>query len=150
MIQRFLFAASAVLAGLLVLACAPGTASQTTGPTARVNPVDSVELTQPVEILFWHRQTGTSDELQQKLINEFNSTNQWKIKVTAESLVDYNRLYQKILAAVQAGATPDVVAAFENQAGGYYGAGAVVPFDDYIASTKYGLSEADLKDYIPA
>jgi ABC-type glycerol-3-phosphate transport system substrate-binding protein len=148
MIRRFGFAVSALLAGLLLLACAPGTVSQTTDTTtSRANPVDAVELTQPVEILFWHRQTGTSDELQQKLIDQFNATNQWKIKVSAESLVDYNRLYQKILAAVQAGATPDVVAAFENQAGDYYDAGAVVPFDDYIGSTKYGLTATDLADY---
>ncbi len=151
MIRRLVLSASAALAGLLMLACAPGTPSeQPSGAFTQANPVDSVQLTQPVEILFWHRQTGTSQDLQQKLIDEFNAKNQWKIKVTAESLVDYNRLYQKILAAVQAGATPDVVAAFENQAGDYYDAGAVVPFDDYIASKTWGLNENDLKDYIPA
>jgi len=151
MIRRLVLSASAAIAGLLMLACAPGTPSeQPTGAFTQANPVDSVQLAQPVEILFWHRQTGTSQDLQQKLIDEFNAKNQWKIKVTAESLVDYNRLYQKILAAVQAGATPDVVAAFENQAGDYYDAGAVVPFDDYIASKTWGLNENDLKDHVPA
>jgi sn-glycerol 3-phosphate transport system substrate-binding protein len=140
MIRRLVLSASAALAGLLMLACAPGTPSeQPTGAFTQANPVDSVQLAQPVEILFWHRQTGTSQDLQQKLIDEFNAKNQWKIKVTAESLVDYNRLYQKILAAVQAGATPDVVAAFENQAGDYYDI-ARVP-DDYIASKTWGLNE---------
>jgi ABC-type glycerol-3-phosphate transport system substrate-binding protein len=42
------------------------------------------------------------------------------------------------------------VAAYENQAADYYEAGALVPFDDYIHSAKYGLTTDELNDYIPS
>src|SRR5207249_4468128 len=63
---------------------------------------------------------------------------------------DYDKLYQKTLSAIQAGAAPDIVAAYESQAAEYYEAGALVPFDDYIKSPKYGLTSDQLSDYIPS
>jgi ABC-type glycerol-3-phosphate transport system substrate-binding protein len=111
--------------------------------------VDSVQITGPVELLFWHRQAGDSETLQQTLIDEFMAANP-NIRIKAETLGDYDKLYQKTLSAIQAGATPDLVAAYESQAAEYYAAGAIVPFDDYIHSEKYGLTDAQLRDYIPS
>lgn len=146
LIVHMMFALAALLA---LVACGPGAAPAGGGdqsPTAG-NPVDKVELTKPVELLFWHRQTGDSETLQQKLIDEFVAANP-NIKVKAETLGDYDKLYQKILSSIQAGSPPDLVAAYESQAADYYDAGALVAFDDYIQSKRYGLSEADFKDYI--
>lgn len=144
------YIASAIVGLLFLLGCTPAAAPPTsTAPLTAENPIDKVEITKPVEVLFWHRQTGESEVLQQKLIDEFRAT-QPNIKIKAESLGDYDKLYQKILASIQAGSPPDLVAAYESQAAEYYDAGALVPFDDFIRSMKYGLKEAELADYIPA
>lgn len=119
------------------------------GAASASNPVDAVELKAPVELTFWHRQTGDSEALQQRLIDEFMTANP-TIKIKAESLGDYDKLYQKVLSSIQAGSPPDLVAAYESQAAEYMDAGALVPFDDYMNSAKYGLNEAERKDYIGA
>ncbi|MBI2887655.1 MAG: ABC transporter substrate-binding protein [Chloroflexi bacterium] len=141
---------ASLASGLFFLAgCAPAVAPAPPPSAAPVaaNPVDSVEIKGPVELVFWHRQTGDSEALQQKLIDEFMAANA-NVKIKAESLGDYNKLYQKIIASIQAGSPPDVVAAYENQAAEYFDAAALVPFDDYIKSKKYGLTEAELADYV--
>lgn len=159
--------ASMATAAVLVAGCSPAAAPATTPaggsgapaaqapaqqPAAAANPVDSVALdkSKPTEIMFWHRQTAQSEEAQNKLIDEFNRTNEWGIKVKAETVGDYTKLYQKIIAAIQAKAVPDFAAAYESMSAEYYEANAAVPFDDYINSKKYGLSEADQKDLVPA
>lgn len=129
----------------------PGGANQPAGaPVAsQPNPVDSVQITTPVELNFWHRQTGVSEQLQQSLVDEFTAANP-NIKIVPQSFGNYNTLYEKIIASIQAGAAPDMVAAYENQAADYYEAKALVPFDDYMNSTKYGLTKDEQADYIPA
>ncbi len=146
--NRFKLWGALLLTAALCAGCS-STAPAPQAPATAGNAVDGVEITKPVELTFWHRQTGDSEVLQQKLIDEFQAANP-TIKIKAESLGDYNKLYQKAIAAIQANAAPDLIAAYENQAAEYYDAGALVPFDDYVNSKKYGLSEADLKDYVSA
>ncbi len=148
---RKLHAAIALLTTMLVLAgCgASGTSGSPANVRVSAGDVDSVQLTRPVELLFWHRQTGESEILQQQLIDEFMAANP-NIRIKAETLGDYDKLYQKTLSAIQANAAPDLVAAYESQAAEYYEAGALVPFDEYIKSTKYGLTQAQVRDYIPS
>lgn len=142
-----------VLAGalLIVWGCTGPGAPAPTGaaPQAGGNPVDAVEISQPIQLEFWHRQVGASEALQQQLINEFMAANP-NIKINPQSLGSYDTLYQKTMAAIQAGSPPDMVAAYENYASDYYEADALVPFDDYIRSQKYGLSPQEIADYIPA
>lgn len=152
-----------LLFSLVLVACAPSAApapaAQPQAPAARQpapqppaappNPVDTVEITKPVEITFYHQLAGPHEELQNKLIAEFMAANS-NIKVKAEYLENYTKIHQKVLATIQAGSPPDLVHGYESMASEYYDAKASVPFDDYIGSKKYGLSETDLKDYIPA
>jgi multiple sugar transport system substrate-binding protein len=140
-----------VLAGLVLvsLACGRGVPGAPSGSAVTAGDVDSVQLTRPVELLFWHRQAGDSETLQQQIIDEFMAANP-NIRIKAEALGDYDKLYQKTLSAIQAGAPPDLVAAYESQAAEYYEAGALIPFDELIRSKKYGLTEAELRDYIPS
>jgi len=129
---------------------AHGASNPATGAAPAVpGGIDSIQITQPVELLFWHRQAGDSEVLQQKLIDEFTASNP-NIRIRAESLGDYDKLYQKTLSSIQAGAAPDLVAAYESQAAEYFEAGALVPFDDFVHSQKYGLTDEQLRDYIPS
>src|SRR5213596_545583 len=78
-------------------------------PAASSNPVDAVEIIRPVEITFWHVQNGPSEQLQQTLIDEFQAQNP-NIKINPQNLESYNTIFQKAVAAIQAGATPDLLA----------------------------------------
>lgn len=147
--KQFLRPSLTALISLALALAACSTAAPPVPAPGAGNPADQVELKQPVEILFWHRQTGDSEKLQQQIIDEFMAANP-NIKVKAETLGDYNKLYQKIIASIQAGSTPDLVAAFENQAADYYNADALIPFDDYLKSSKWGISSTELSDYIPS
>ncbi|MEK7215044.1 MAG: serine/threonine-protein kinase [Chloroflexota bacterium] len=146
----------------LVLLCFVGCAGAQSGsqPTATPTPpdgaaeaprIDDIELTQPVELVFWHQRSAEFDPLQQQMIDEFTARNP-NVKIKTEAFADYNRIYQRVLGAIQAGgnSTPDLVAAFESQAAEYYEAGAVAPFDDYLASPRYGLTAAEQADFVPS
>ncbi|MSQ26617.1 MAG: extracellular solute-binding protein [Dehalococcoidia bacterium] len=146
----------------LVLLCLAGCAGDQAGPqpvaaptpssgAAESVPIDAIELTQPVELVFWHQHSVEFDPLQQRIIDEF-TTRHPNITIKTEAFPHYNRIYQRVLGAIQAGgnSTPDLVATFESQAAEYYEAGAVAPFDDYVASPRYGLTAAEQADFVPS
>lgn len=84
----------------------------------------------------------------QAMLDEFNKTNPYGITAKAEiGGASYNDVYNKINAAIQAGAPPEISVAYQNQAAFYRNQGAVIDLNPFIRSKKYGLSEADLKDY---
>ncbi|HEY3115790.1 MAG TPA: ABC transporter substrate-binding protein [Chloroflexota bacterium] len=142
----------ALIAALFVVAgcTGPGAPASTSGANqSGANPVDAVEITRPVALEFWHRQVGASEALQQQLIDEFMAANS-NIRINPQSLGNYDTLYQKTMAAIQAGSPPDMVAAYETYASDYYEAGALIPFDDYVRSPKYGLLPQEVADYIPS
>jgi multiple sugar transport system substrate-binding protein len=155
--KRASFVLPLSLALSLLVACSGPAAPSGSAPAAggagqassSANPVDAVEITRPVEITFWHVQNGPSEVLQQSLIDEFMVQNP-NVKIVPQNLGNYGTIYEKALAAIQAGAPPDVLAAYENQAADYYDADALIPFDDYINSSKYGLTKEELADYIPS
>ena len=103
-----------LLAGLVAVALACGRGGPGAPPSGSVvsaGDVDSVQITRPVEILFWHRQAGESEVLQQQIIDEFMAANP-NIRIRAETLGDYDKLFQKTLSSIQACSPPDLVAAY--------------------------------------
>jgi multiple sugar transport system substrate-binding protein len=132
------------VAAILVGACGPG--DQTT-PAASTDA--DITLTGPVEVTLWHNQTGILAKAFNDMVAEFNSTNGKGITVKAEDQsggISYTGIYQKMLGAIQAGATPEMVVAVENQVADYAKAGAIVDLDPYINSKKNGLSKESLAD----
>jgi len=128
-----------VIAAILVGACGPG---QQAAPAASTDA--DISLTAPVEVTLWHNQTGVLAKAFNDMVAEFNSTNGKGITVKAEdqsSGNSYTGIYQKMLGAIQAGATPEMVVAVENQVADYAKAGVIVELDPYINSPKNGLSK---------
>src|SRR5207245_36253 len=132
------------IAAILVGACGPG---PQTAPAASTDA--DISLTAPVEVTLWHNQTGVLAKAFNDLVVEFNATNGKGITVKAEdqsSGNSYTGIYQKMLGAIQAGATPEMVVAVENQVADYAKAGVIVELDPYINSPKNGLSKESLAD----
>lgn len=82
------------------------------------------------------------------MLDEFNKSNPYGITAKAEIAgASYNDVYNKVNAAIQAGAPPEISVAYQNQAAFYRGQNAVIDLTPFVKSTKYGLTDADLKDY---
>lgn len=113
------------------------------------SPVDQVTIKSPVEITFWHTQTGASQEKLKQIIASFEAKNP-NIKVKAELQPNYTDLFKKIQAAINGGGLPDFAVSYESMVSEYQTAGVVVPLDDYVNSQKYGFSAADLADFYPS
>jgi len=120
--------------------------------TATPEPLDAISQIDPTgqEIVFWHVSTKKHEEVLLAMIEECNATNEWGIKVVPEYGGYYGDIYKKIMAALAAGEPPDLAVAYSNQAADYGLNGDVVALDDYVASTKYGLTKEDLEDIFPA
>ncbi len=132
---------------VLLAACGPpAKPSPTAEPTKAANAVDQIDPSGQT-VLFWHVSTKRHEETLLKLIDEFNTTNEWGITVQPEYGGYYPDIRKKILAAIQAGSPPDLAISYQNMVAEYAGADAVVNLDDFIASEKYGLSEDALNDY---
>jgi ABC-type glycerol-3-phosphate transport system substrate-binding protein len=139
-----------IVAAFLVAACAPGAPSGgQTAPTTEPTTDADVALSGPVTVTIWHNQTGILAKGFTDLIAEFNSTNGKGITVRAEEQsggLSYTGLYQKMLGAIQAGSTPEMIVAVENQVADYVKAGVIVELDPYINSKKNGLSKESQAD----
>jgi multiple sugar transport system substrate-binding protein len=157
--RRRLIRGAAALAG--IAACGPiaacGGGSSTAGgssgsaPAAsRVNPVDAIDLTgKKIELSFWHQTTGPKADKLNALAAAFNSS-QPVITVKPEYQGSYTDIYKKLLTSISGGQFPELAVAYPSQVSEYQSANAVVPLDDYVTSSKYGLSKTDLDDFIKA
>jgi len=111
--------------------------------------LERASLDQPVDLEFWRREdTPAAEELQQKIVAQFGQQFP-NIKLQVRTFPDYQALYAETLGAIQRDGAPDVAAAYDTWAAEYYEAGALVPLDTYVASPKWGLTDAELADFFP-
>jgi len=99
-------------------------------------------------VLFWHVSTKKHLEVLNKIVDGFNSTNQWHITVKPEYAGYYGDIYKKIIAAIAAKEPPDLAIGYANQVAEYANAGAVVPLDPFMNDPKYGFTEEQKKDFM--
>ena len=152
-----------VVLSMLLAACQPA-ATPTTAPQSTTVPaaitvpnpptsadmVDSIVLdgTKKINVTYWHNRPQADQDILQGMLDEFNKTNKYGITATAEIAgAAYSDVYNKVTAAIQAGQPPSFSVAYQNQAAFYRGQGAVVDLTPFIKSKKYGLTDADMKDF---
>jgi ABC-type glycerol-3-phosphate transport system substrate-binding protein len=101
----------------------------------------------PVTITFWHGMNGTEPGTQggslRTLVDQYK-----QVAPNVTINLDFtpytgNELQQKVMGAIVARNTPDLVQAFESDVAAWYKAGAIAPLDDYVKSS---LTQADLDD----
>src|SRR5512142_1320392 len=119
----------------LIAACGGSTpaASQTPAATTEADQ----DISGPVTLTLWH--ALTSDPQKSALeaaVKKFNDTNGKGITVNAVVQGNYTQLYQKTIAANQAGALPDVAHAYESFVADYTKADVVIDLDPYVNSKK--------------
>ena len=147
-------ATTAPAAAAATTAPASATTGSTTGISAtpgggKGSSIDSVALDSPQEVQFWHIQATIYGEAIKQIVADFNKLNTGKITVVETFQGSYGDLNKKVRAAIQGGGVPDVAMAYEPETQEYQTAGVIVPMDDYLASSKYGISDAAIKDLMP-
>jgi ABC-type glycerol-3-phosphate transport system substrate-binding protein len=134
---------------------APTPRSSPTGPSATPTPTsqsDAISHLDPTsaQITLWHAFTKVEEQTLLALISEFNTQNEWGITVKPEYSGHYHDLHRKTLAAVAFGSPPEMTFTYHSRVAEYAQADVIQPLDDYIANEKYGLTEEELQDYLPA
>ncbi len=147
----------AFLLPLLVGCPAPATPAPapTEPPPAEPPPepeTDAISQLNPSgqEVLFWHVSTRKHLAILEEIVDGFNETNPYGIRVVPQYAGYYGDIYNKIIAAIAAGDTPDLAIAYANQVADYARAGVIVPLDPYMESEKYGFTPEERADFFEA
>jgi len=114
--------------------------AQAVEPTAAALPAA------PVDIVYWHHNTGDGDAYINELVDEFNNTNPYSITVTAEYAGSYGTISDRVIDGLQnEGELPNVVVAYPNSFAEFARYGGVRFLDDYFNDPTIGIT--DTTDY---
>ncbi|MEO8632976.1 MAG: ABC transporter substrate-binding protein [Chloroflexota bacterium] len=128
---------------LLLGACAAAGPAATAAPSTEAD----IEITGPVNLILWHALTSDPQKgALEASVKKYNETNGKGITITPVVQGNYTQLFQKTLGAIQAGALPDLVHAYESQVADYTKADVVIDLDPYVNSKKNGLDKASQDD----
>ena len=120
--------------------------AQTEAPT--VQPASrfqvNMEALRGLEIAVWTPWYGVEQSLFETFVNEFNSTNAWGIKVTAQSQSNFTNLYETTTASLPTSEKPELVIALPEHAQGWYADGVTIDLNDYVKDPLYGLDASDI------
>lgn len=130
--------AAALALSLIMAASVAGCSSSTNSSTASGN--QSKAAATKTKVVFWYLWGGDEGKVVDAAVKAYNAQSD-KYTVEALSVPDT----QKIMTAISAGNGPDVSDDFSSNIGKYAGTGILNALDDYIAKTKY-----DISDFIPA
>ena len=141
--RRSFLTSTAAVGGVTALAAcgAPG-GSESAAP--------AVKFGDPVPVTFWHTQTAANATALDEMAAKFNQTNGKNITLKSEYQGSYTQVFQKAMAAIQAGQTPDTLVAYESMVAEYMKANAVVNLDDYALKGPLALTKEDIADIYPS
>ena len=136
--KKVLLLALALVAALVLGACAPATPAATEAmteePEATEAPVETEAPAEPVTITFWHGYTGTEAEINQQVVDAFMAANP---DVTVEVLaVPFEEFQNKYQTEAASGGGPTVLTMPQDRMAAYQAADllAVVPDDTALLS----------------
>ncbi len=131
---------------LLTLMCAFIVLLAGCGSASNGNSDIVTELTEPVEIEFWHAMTGQSEEILNGLVDGYNSS-QDLVTVTAVNQGSYGDLDTKILSAGNAESLPTMAQGYPNAIYEYINNGWVTNLTPYLDAKAFDL---DIDNFIDA
>ena len=113
--------------------------------------ISSVKLgKETIELELWHTKTRSQEELLNEIVNDFNSSNEYNIKVNPTSIEgSYDQIFKETVAGLAVGEVPDLVVAYPSMVAEYMEAGAPLDLKPYMNDKTYGLTEEEQKDIFP-
>ena len=122
-------------------------------PSLTPTPLPTIEVApaalRGVNIQVWHAFAGPAAELFANQAAQFNASNPWGIVVNPSGYGDYPSLFDAMNAALEAGKTPELVAALPEQTLTWESTGKVMDLQPYIIDPQWGLGTDVIAD-IPA
>lgn len=106
------------------------------------------EITEPVEVVFWHAMSGPNEEALINLADKFMAENE-NIKINLQFQGNYRELFEKLMAAAKANQLPTMTQIYCNRLSWYVDKDLVENLNPYIENEKVGLTNEELADYPP-
>ncbi|MBI3170432.1 MAG: extracellular solute-binding protein [Chloroflexi bacterium] len=103
-----------------------------------------VEALRELEITVWTPWYGVEQSLFETFVNEFNTSNEWGIKVSAQTQINFTNLYEATTASLPTENKPDLVIALPEHAQGWFADGVTSDLTDYVEDPMYGLDADDI------
>ena len=97
-----------------------------------------------LEITVWAPWYGVELGLLNTFVEEFNSENEWGIKVKMESQVNFTNLYESVSASLPTAEKPDLVIALPEHALEWNAEGVVTDLTPYAEDPLYGINSSDI------
>ena len=127
-------------------------ATSTIAPTPSLQPtsqfqVEASEL-HNLSIYFWHSWNGAEEDAIDRLVDEFNRSNEWKIKVSSIYQGGYDDIEEKVYDAINAGNYPDIVVGYPFQAANWSSVRQIIlDIDTYRSDSVWGLTADEEEAY---
>jgi ABC-type glycerol-3-phosphate transport system substrate-binding protein len=102
------------------------------------------EALKGLEISVWAPWYGVELGLLKTFVEEFNSENEWGIKVNMESQVNFTNLYENVTASLPTKEKPDLVIALPEHALEWNDDGSVADLTPYVEDPLYGIDSSDI------
>lgn len=159
-----------LVSAMVLVACQPAEVEETPAteePTKEVKPTEAeetAEVEEPTEeveedawanvepaseIVFWHQHSGDRETELLKVVDEFNSTNEYGITLTAEFAGGYGDIFTKMLPILNTQDVPDLVVGYQNQTATYQLADAMWDLNEIMDHPVWGMPKADQDDFFP-
>ncbi|MDP1547271.1 MAG: extracellular solute-binding protein [Anaerolineales bacterium] len=149
------------ITSILISACGAGetptaavepSATQGGGKTPTVAPAVETasrlnvkeEALNGLEITVWTPWYDVEQSLFESLVRQFNTENEWGIKVAVQSQVSFAGLYESVTASLPTTEKPDMVIALPEHAQEWFANGVVTDLTDYVDDPKYGIDSLDI------
>ncbi len=101
-----------------------------------------------IEVAYWHVWQGEAQRLTNALVEEFNATNPWGIRIRATYIGDYDTLFSQLLQATQDGEPPDMAVAYYYQALDWNAnQDLLLDLSDHINDPFWGLTAEEQADF---
>lgn len=139
--QSYWIFAVMIIAAMILAGCQPGGGGEETVNWDKVEPA--------AEITFWHQHSGDRETELLKIVEEFNTTNEYGITLTAEYAGGYGDIFTKMLPILNTNEVPDLVVGYQNQVATYQLAEAMWDLNEIINHPIWGMPEEDQQDFFP-
>ena len=155
-ITSFLFITSIILSACnqSVTSNAEATATKQSGSNSTPEPESTAEAASRLgvneealnglEITVWTPWYGIESSLFDIFVKDFNAQNEWGIRVTAQSQVNFSNLYETVTASLPTAEKPDLVIALPEHALEWDADGVVTDLAPYVEDPKYGIDSSDI------
>jgi len=97
-----------------------------------------------LEITVWTPWYGIESTLFDSFVADFNSKNEWGIKVTAQSQINFSNLYETVTASLPTAEKPDLVIALPEHALEWNVDGMVTDLTPYVSDPQFGFDSSGI------